>query len=104
MIKANIIIGFAYENIEEQLNNKTWTQNQNDYIEMHTFSCIDDFGKKRKFFGQYFEGWSTVRTDIDIKPDTIAFVQRIFVEDTQKILGIDINRKMYLIGINTNKE
>ena len=103
MIKTNIIIGFAYKNIEEQLSNKSWTQKQQGYIEMHTFSCIDDFGKERKFFGQYFEGWDTVRTDIDIKPDTIAFVQRIFIEDAKKILGIDINTKMYLIGINTDK-
>lgn len=104
MIKSNIIIGFAYSRVEEQLSSKVWTQNQKGYIEMHTFSCIDDFGKERKFFGQYIEGWDTVRTEIDIKPDTIAFIQRSFIDDTKRILEIDINTKMYLIGINVDEE
>lgn len=103
MTKTSIIVGFLYKNIEEQLN-RSWTQVQNAYIEMHTFSCTDDFGIKRKFFGQYIEGWDTVRTEIDIKPDTIAFVQRSFIDDTKRVLGIDINMKMYLIGINMNEE
>lgn len=103
MTKTSIIIGFPYKNIEEQLN-RSWTQVQNAYIGMHTFSCIDDFGKERKFFGQYIEGWDTVRTEIDIKPDTIAFIQRSFIDDTKRILEIDINTKMYLIGINVDEE
>ena len=75
------------------------TQEQRDFIYTHTFIC-DKEPHTKEYFGIGIDAWQTVAENIDVKPDTLAYLRRVFREKVKGDLGIDLSREpLKVIGL-----
>ena len=60
---------------------------------------------EQAFFGSVVTGWSySYREDLDLKPDTLAYIERTFKDKFKEVYKIDFTWKLRLIGVTLTKE
>ena len=82
------------------------------FIEEHMFRCEehwDGITIVRKVFGVVVDSWVEFNGALDIKSDTLAYIERLFREAVRYNLGLEFNDKLYVIGMtyeesNGNKD
>lgn len=113
-----IILGMPLELISDRLNRLIDTASDGTAMEKmkfigeHMFRCEerwDGITVVRKVFGVVVDSWVEFNGALDIKPDTLAYVERLFRESVRLNLGLDLNDKLYVIGMtcegnNGNKD
>lgn len=100
MAVSCIILGFPYEDIKEFIESNSWTENQKAFIDIHTFDSVNEKGEVGKYFGIILDSWNGFKEGIDVKPSTIAYVSRGFVERVENVLGYEVLSLFKIIGIS----
>ena len=91
---------------------KDWKTGEMDaekkqFIREHTFRCDehwDGITIVRRVFGVQVDSWVEFNGGLDIRPDTISYVERIFRDEVRNTLGIDFDDKLYIIGMTYEVE
>ena len=100
MTKSNIILGMPLAELKSLLIGNKLIKEQEDYIESHTFRCKEE--PTEIFFGQRIAGWERFIPQLKIRLDDIVYLNRLFVEETKKVLGVDTDSLLTLMGITTD--
>ena len=110
-MKSSIILGMPLELISDRLYGlidkgdngiATDAMKKMKFIEEHMFRCEehwDGITIVRKVFGVVVDSWIEFNGALDIKPDTLAYIERTFRADVKSRLGLDLNDKLYVIGM-----
>ena len=107
-VNVAIILGTPYENVYEQikdardkLTNENYDDVRADYFFKEHFWVCDD----KVFFGALITGWSkSYREDLDIKPDTISYIDRTFREKFKEVYKIDFTEKLRIYGVTLSND
>lgn len=72
---------------------------QRECIYAHTFIC-DKGPHNKEYFGVGIDAWDSVAERIDVKPDTLAYLRRVFLEEVKRDLDIDLSKEHFkVIGL-----
>lgn len=75
------------------------TYQQRECIYAHTFIC-DEEPHNKEYFGMGIGTWESVAENIDVKPDTLAYLKRVFLEEVKRDLDIDLSKEpLKVIGL-----
>lgn len=107
-VNVAIILGTPYENVYEQikdardkLTNENYDDVRADYFFKEHFWVCDD----KVFFGALITGWTeSYRENMDIRPDTIAYIERTFKEEFKEIYKIDFTEKLRICGVTLSDD
>ena len=104
-----IILGVPYSSICNKMaeaRRKLTNENYDDvranlFHREHFWVSNDD----KIFFGPLITGWTKgYREDLDIRPDTIAYIERTFKEKFKEIYKIDFTEKLKICGVTLSDD
>ena len=102
-MSTNIILACKLSTILDKLAGMPeYNDEMRKFVNDHTFTSTDEFGTNHSFFGVSVDGWDTFKIGIDVKPDNISYVGRLFKRDCINTLGFDVNEKLFIVGITDN--
>ena len=98
-MKNLIVLGIPFYDIPElQDQKKTWDLDQETFIKDHILICERPY---IWIFGQKVDQWITFNQDLKVRADDLAYIQRTFLEETEKVLGIKLG-SLHVMGITVD--
>lgn len=93
-----IILGIPFSEIKDTISSALEKLGKDSEV----YSFIKDNGWRcgdESFFGPAIARWSDYSDPLDVKPDTIAYVERTFRDDFKRLLKVDLIGRLNLFGI-----
>ena len=103
-----IILGVPYKDIMTEVREAKEKLTGTDLAQSDYFFKLNFWSSEHNeqaFFGPVVTGWSySYREDLDLKPDTLAYIERTFRDKFKEVYKIDFTWKLRLIGITLSKD